>query len=84
MFRWCQYLFKGKPKTKSESESDPDIQSLIVIDKRTKPQALEPVEGDIDPIHAMLISAAMQDGKAVRGNFDPKKKTITIESLGDK
>lgn len=52
------------------------IESMEVIDLRKNKQSIMPAKGNIDPIHAILIGAAMQSGEAIFGNFDDKKLEI--------
>lgn len=50
---------------------------IKIVDNRKDKQELSPVKGAIDPVHALLISAAMQNNDVVFGKFDGK--TLTIE-----
>lgn len=52
-------------------------ESIKIIDKRTNAQPITPANGDIDPIHAILIGAAMQSGECVFGNFDGNNLEIS-------
>ena len=63
MFNW----FRKKKELSGDIE---------IIDKRKNKQPITPVNGDVDPIHAALIAASMQSGKAVFGKFDGKKLEI--------
>ena len=62
-------FFKKKKPSQTES--------IKIIDKRTNAQSITPAKGDIDPIHAILIGAAMQSGGAVFGNFEGNNLEIS-------
>lgn len=49
---------------------------ILIIDNRKDKKTITPVKGNIDPIHAILIAAAMQSGDVVFGNFDGDKLEI--------
>lgn len=50
---------------------------IQIVDNRKIKQEIVPVSGDLDPMHAIMIAAAMQSGEVVFGQYEGD--TLTIE-----